>query len=65
MALGFHTPSRTGGQNGHVAWVPIRAGQDHLQQYARQSAIDAVAELIWNGLDAEADTVDVDAEFGP
>jgi hypothetical protein len=45
-----------------MAWVPIQAGQDHLQQYAKKSPIEALAELIWNGLDAEATTVDVDIE---
>ena len=42
-----------------MSWVPIHAGQDHLQQFTRRSAIDALAELIWNALDAEAETVDV------
>jgi hypothetical protein len=46
-----------------MAWVPIHAGKDHLQQFARRSAIDAIAELIWNGLDAGADLVDVDIEM--
>ncbi len=45
-----------------MTWVPIQAGQDHLEQFARKSPIDALAELIWNGLDAEALTVDVDIE---
>jgi len=43
-----------------MTWVPIHAGQDHLQQYAKKSPVEALAELIWNGLDAEADRVDVD-----
>ncbi len=42
-----------------MAWVPIRAGQDHLEQYTRKSPISALAELIWNALDAEATSVDV------
>jgi hypothetical protein len=46
-----------------MTWIPIQAGSDHLQQYARKSALDALAELIWNGLDAEALTVDVQIEF--
>lgn len=50
------------GQNGSMAWVPIHAGQDHLQQFSRRPAIDALTELIWNGLDAEADVVDVDID---
>jgi len=45
-----------------MAWVPIHAGKDHLQQFTRRSPIDALSELIWNGLDAEADEVDVDIE---
>ena len=45
-----------------MAWVPIQAGQDHLRQYTKKGAIEALAELIWNGLDAEAPTVDVDIE---
>jgi hypothetical protein len=40
-----------------MTWMPVRAGQDHLQQFARQNAIDALAELVWNGLDVEADLV--------
>jgi Histidine kinase-, DNA gyrase B-, and HSP90-like ATPase len=47
---------------GFVAWVPIQAGQDHLRQYTKKGTIEALAELIWNGLDAEAATVDVDIE---
>lgn len=42
-----------------MSWVQVHAGQDHLLQFARRSAIDALAEMIWNGLDAEADLVDV------
>ena len=51
---------------GHDEWMPwvgVRAGQDHLQQYVRRSAIDALTELIWNGLDAESDVVDVELEL--
>ena len=40
----------------------VQAGKSHLDRYARQPAIDAVAELIWNGLDAEADNVEVRLE---
>ena len=49
-------------QNEPMAWVPIHAGQDHLQQFGRRSSIDALTELIWNGLDAEADTVKVETD---
>lgn len=45
-----------------MTWLPIQAGQDHLMQYAKRHPVAAVAELIWNGLDAEADTVDVDIQ---
>jgi hypothetical protein len=45
-----------------MAWVPVHAGQDHLLQFSRRPAIEALAELIWNGLDAEAELVDVDIE---
>jgi hypothetical protein len=45
-----------------MAWMQVRAGRDYLQQYSRQGPIDALVELIWNGLDAEADEVDIDIE---
>ena len=45
-----------------MAWVPIHAGQDHLQQFGHRSVIDSLAELIWNGLDAEADMVSVETD---
>jgi Histidine kinase-, DNA gyrase B-, and HSP90-like ATPase len=45
-----------------MVWMPILAGRDHLAMYARQGAVDALVELIWNGLDAEADEVAVDIE---
>ena len=45
-----------------VTWLPVHAGQDHLLQFSRRPPIDALAELIWNGLDAEADLVDVEIE---
>lgn len=55
-----HRPDKTG----LVAWVPIQAGQDHLQQFTRRSPIDALVELVWNALDAEADTIDVAIDVG-
>ncbi len=58
----FRADQMTSRQTEPMAWVPIHAGQDHLQQYTRRSAVDALVELVWNGLDAEADTVDVDIE---
>jgi hypothetical protein len=48
-----------------MPWLPIHAGQDHLQQYARRRPIDALVELIWNGLDAEADLVEGRAGRNP
>jgi hypothetical protein len=48
--------------NPWATWMPVRAGRDYLGQYTRAGALDAVAELIWNGLDAEADMVNVDVE---
>ncbi len=49
-------------QTRRMGWMPIRAGQDHLRQFARKGAIDALVELIWNGLDAEADLIEVTIE---
>jgi hypothetical protein len=46
-----------------MTWVPIQVGCDHLEQFAKKNPIDALAELIWNGLDAEALTVDVDVQI--
>jgi hypothetical protein len=45
-----------------MKWKPIRAGRDYLQPYGKHPAVDAVAELVWNALDAEADEVDVEIE---
>jgi len=45
-----------------MVWMPILAGRDHLALYAKQGAVDALVELIWNGLDAEADEVAIDIE---
>jgi Histidine kinase-, DNA gyrase B-, and HSP90-like ATPase len=41
----------------------VKAGRDHLTQYSRHNPVDALTELIWNSLDAEADEVDVDIEI--
>jgi hypothetical protein len=49
-------------QTSLMPWLPIRAGRDHLAQFANKPPIDALAELIWNSLDAEADLVDVEIE---
>ena len=40
----------------------MHAGQDHLSQFTNRKPVDALVELIWNGLDAEADLVTVDFE---
>lgn len=45
-----------------MPWLQVQAGQDHLLQYAKRNPIDALTELIWNGLDAEANEVDVTVE---
>jgi hypothetical protein len=50
------------GQTRAVSWIAVHAGQDHLLQFSRRSPVDALAEMIWNGLDAEADLVDVAIE---
>ena len=42
----------------------VKAGKSHLDTYAGRPAVDALAELIWNGLDAEADRVEVRLERG-
>ncbi len=42
----------------------IKAGKTHLETFARQTAVDALSELIWNGLDAEADSIDIRMERG-
>src|SRR5207249_1018716 len=42
--------------------LPVNAGHDHLLQFSRRPPIDALTELIWNSLDAEADLVDVEIQ---
>ena len=37
-----------------MATYPVQAGRDHLAQFTKKRPLDAVAELIWNALDAEA-----------
>jgi hypothetical protein len=39
--------------------IAIQVDQDHLEKEARTTASKAIAELIWNSLDADADTVSV------
>lgn len=53
-------------QNG-VRYVHVQAQADHLESLARGKPVNALAELIWNALDAEADQVHVrvtDNELG-
>jgi hypothetical protein len=45
-----------------MAWMQVHAGQDHLSQFTNRKPVDALVEMIWNGLDAEADLVTVDFE---
>lgn len=45
-----------------MVWQPVRAGRDHLGQFSNQGAVDALTELVWNSLDAEADEVEVVVE---
>lgn len=40
----------------------VTVGESHLRPYSEKPAIDALAELIWNSLDAEADQVEVKLE---
>ena len=43
----------------------VQSGRDLILGLAdRANPVDAVAELIWNGLDAEAKTVDVTVSVG-
>jgi Histidine kinase-, DNA gyrase B-, and HSP90-like ATPase len=45
-----------------MTWLAVHAGKDHVAQFANRSAVEALAEMIWNGLDAEADVVEVKFE---
>lgn len=45
-----------------MVWHQIQAGQDHLLQYTKRPSVEALTELIWNSLDAEADLVDIEIE---
>lgn len=40
----------------------VNSGKDVLLRYADKSSIEAVSELVWNGLDANATSVTVDLE---
>lgn len=53
--------ARTSGREGlTMIEEVVRSGEDKLSGYADRSALEALAELIWNALDAEADKVTVD-----
>lgn len=41
----------------------VRAGEDVIRRLANRSAVAAVAELVWNALDAEATLVEVDLDL--
>jgi hypothetical protein len=43
----------------------IEVQEDFLERQAKAPPIQALAELIWNGLDAEATRVDVSWEADP
>ena len=44
--------------------IEVRATNDHISQLSKTSPTKALAELIWNGLDADADKVVVSFEIG-
>jgi Histidine kinase-, DNA gyrase B-, and HSP90-like ATPase len=44
--------------------ISVEVGEDHLAAF-RRSPKAAIAELIWNGLDADATSVSVDYELNP
>jgi hypothetical protein len=46
-----------------VPTVAVSVQKDHLDRLAKTRAESALVELIWNGLDAEANTVDVTWSF--
>ncbi|WP_033440856.1 ATP-binding protein [Saccharothrix sp. NRRL B-16314] len=47
-----------------MAWKPVHTGRDFLarQTYTKAGAVEAINELVWNGLDAEANEIDIDVE---
>ena len=45
-----------------MSWQRVQAGSDVLSQFAKKKPVDAVVELIWNSLDAEATEVQVNLE---
>ncbi len=49
--------------NGSMVWRKIEAGRDHLLQYTKRPPVEALAELVWNSLDAEADLVEIEIDI--
>ena len=45
-----------------VQQYPVEVQSDHLQKITRAKPVQALAELIWNGLDADADRVSISFE---
>jgi hypothetical protein len=43
----------------------VEVQKDHLERLAKAQPVTAVAELIWNGLDADATQIEVDLVVGP
>lgn len=43
---------------------PVEVQADFIERQAKAKPVQAVAELIWNGLDADATRIDVRLEFG-
>jgi hypothetical protein len=39
--------------------ISVQAGRDHLGQFQRRAPVEALAELVWNALDADAETISV------
>ena len=42
----------------------VEVEHDHLRKLANASPVQAVCELVWNSLDADATRVDVDVDHG-
>lgn len=42
--------------------VHVQVDNDHLKKLTKTSPVTAIAELIWNSLDADADSVEVNAQ---
>jgi DNA mismatch repair ATPase MutL len=44
---------------------PVEVQADFLERQTKAQSIPAVAELIWNGLDADATVITLDLEYDP